>query len=224
MVAPIYYRDSRRVKRPLREPIAANRRERSYVSSASTADTSAAMNAMTLSVLKADAANDNAPGEIKPVFVRVAVTVVVMGTVVVSVPVVAMVGATVGARVGATVGAMTVAVGAIGGAPASGGMVNVLPTFNLELVVRLFASRMSLYLVPSLYIFCAIIHGLSPDTIVYVRLPGFGAAGFAGAGVLAAVGFAAGVFVGAAGSGGKVGIKIGVGKTYGALVGSSPCA
>jgi len=220
MAAPIYYRDSRRVKRPLREPIAANRRERSYVSSASTADTSAAMNAMTLSVLKADAANDNAPGEIKPVFVRVAVTVVVMGTVVVSVPVVAMVGATVGARVGA----MLVAVGAIGGAPAIGGMVSVLPTFNLELVVRLFASRMSLYLVPSLYIFCAIIHGLSPDTIVYVRLPGFGAVGFAGAGVLAAVGFAAGVFVGAAGSGGNVGIKIGVGKTYGALVGSSPCA
>jgi hypothetical protein len=230
---PFFYFRIHRVKRPLRESTAENLRVRSKSNNAITAEMSEPMNAITLKTFVPAMIAKVMDEGMSVVEVRVVAMVVVMTAVAVTTGATVIFGATVGAIVGAEVaatagatatGADWVAVGAGGrGAPASAGIVSVLPTLSFEFVVRLFASRINLYFVPSLYIFCAMIQGLSPETIVYVRSPASGARVPAGALVAAGVFVAACALVVAA-SAGKVGMKIGVGKTYGALVGSSPCA
>ena len=88
--------------------------------------------------------------------------------------------------------------------PSSGGIFKVMPTRRRVESVSAFALMIKGYLLPFPYTFCAIIQGLSPLCTMYVVCPGVrGAAGTLGV------------------SPGYVGMKMGVGKTYGGLAGSS---
>lgn len=131
-------------------------------------------------------------------------------------------GALVGARVGKSVGTVGAGVGASVAMPGAFGIFKIIPVRKRVVVVMSFALAINGYFDPLPYTFCAMIQSESPDWTVYVCSL---AAGSVAAGVPAGAG---GVAVGATRVGGAggvsfayVGIKIGVGKTYGRLVGSS---
>ncbi|HEX7589270.1 MAG TPA: hypothetical protein VF478_13220, partial [Anaerolineae bacterium] len=99
--------------------------------------------------------------------------------------------------------------GAGGGcASSTGGIFKVIPTRKRVVSLNAFALIISGYLLPLPYTFCAMSQGLSPLCTMYVLCP---------VGWLGVRGAAAALGV----SPGKVGMKIGTGKTYGGLGGSS---